>query len=104
MDKLFVYGTLIEDTFVRELIGRVPPSQPAVLSGYGVGRHPTAPHATAEPDPGASIAGKVYEGLTPDELERIDRYEGVPEGLYRRVGMTVEVGLWRADAWVYMKA
>ncbi len=103
MDKLFVYGTLLDESLVRELLGRVPPSQPAMLKGFRLGRHPTVPHATAELDPAASIPGRVYEGLTVEELERVDRYEGVPEGLFTRVGVTVEVGPWRADAWMYTK-
>ena len=103
MDKLFAYGTLMEEAFLREHIGRVPPSQRAVLKGFRAGMHPSAPHAIAEPEAGASIPGKVYEGVTPDEFEAIDRYEGVPERLYRRVAVTVEVGAWRADAWMYTK-
>jgi len=57
----------------------------------------------AEPDPSAAIHGKVYEGLSDGELERIDRYEGVPEGLYRRDAATVEVGNTRIEAWFYVK-
>jgi len=103
MDKLFVYGTLLDESLVRELIGRVPPSQSATLKGFRVGRHPAAPHAVAELEAAASIAGKLYEGLTVEELARIDRYEEVPEGLFVRVAVTVEVGPWRADAWMYTK-
>ena len=104
MDKLFAYGTLMDEAFVRELLGRVPPSQAAILKGFRVGAHPSAPHAIAEPDAAASIPGRVYEGLTVQELETIDRYRGVPERLYKRVAVTVEVGAWRADAWMYTKS
>ncbi len=104
MDKLFAYGTLLDEDLMRELTGRVPRSQPAVLRGYRKGRHPTVPHETAEVDATSSISGKLYEEISPDELARIDAYEGVPEGLYRRVVVTVEIDPWRADAWLYLKA
>lgn len=104
MDQLFAYGTLMDEALVRELLGRVPRSQPAVLRGFRTDRHPTAPHDTAELDPKASIPGKMYDGVSADELERIDAYEEVPQGRYRRIVVTVEIGAWRADAWVYVRA
>ena len=104
MDKLFAYGTLLDETLVRDLLGRVPRSQPAVLKGFRKGRHPTAPHETAEPDPSSTIPGRMYEDVSADEFDRIDVYEEVPEGLYRRIVVTVEIGPWRADAWMYCKA
>ena len=104
MDKLFAYGTLMDEGLVRDLVGRVPRSQPAVLRGFRKEQHPTAPYATAEMDPSESIPGTLYEGLGVDELERIDLYEEVPRRLYKRIVVTVEIGAWRADAWVYLKA
>ncbi len=40
MAHLFVYGYLLNEDKVRELLGCVPRSRPAVLRGYRRGAHP----------------------------------------------------------------
>jgi 2-hydroxychromene-2-carboxylate isomerase len=51
--------------------------------------------ANVAADPGARIAGVLY-CLTPEDAERLDRTEGVPVGVYRRIPVEVAVG--EADA------
>ncbi|MBI4415639.1 MAG: gamma-glutamylcyclotransferase, partial [Euryarchaeota archaeon] len=81
MAHLFAYGHLLNRDKVRELLGRVPRSRPAALRGYRRGAHPGGPWLVAEPDPVAHIEGQLLEGLSEGELDRLDRYEGVPEAV-----------------------
>jgi gamma-glutamylcyclotransferase (GGCT)/AIG2-like uncharacterized protein YtfP len=103
---LFAYGTLTDERFVARLLERPVAARVAELldfehlepAGFG---YPVV--FAAE---GARVAGKVYRGLSEDDLERIDAYEGVGEALYfRELARVVEPGGEPADgepAWVYL--
>jgi hypothetical protein len=58
----------------------------ALLRLKGLG-YPTAFYA-----PGESIEGRLYRQLTDQDYIRLDAYEGVNEGLYRRVEAVVVTG------------
>lgn len=103
MPRLFVYGTLLDDAKVLEILGRLPRFRPAVLRGYRRGAHAGGAWLVAEPDPTARIEGKVLEGLSEGELDRIDAYEGVPERLYAREPVSVDVEGEGVEAFVYVK-
>lgn len=89
---LFTYGTLTDEAFVGRLLER--PVRPVAarlldfelleLEGFG--------YATVFSADGAEVQGVLYRGLTEEDLRRLDAYEGVGEGLYRRLTARVVAG------------
>ena len=98
MEALFAYGTLLDPGVQRSVIGRRVKARPDVLPGYrkGVLEFPEAAYFIAIPDERGKIEGGVIE-VTPEELRRIDRYEGEE---YERAAVTLASGL---RAWVYRR-
>lgn len=89
--SLFVYGSLMAPEVIRAVIGRVPASCPAVLSGYV--RHPVRNQAYPGLIPcqrqqsmddddvqgdmeSSSTTGLLYKDLSDLEICRLDRFEG----------------------------
>lgn len=103
MARLFVYGTLRDVNRQRGWLGREPPSRPARLEGYRLGPHAFGPWPAAGPAPSGSIDGVLLEDLSEADLLRLDEYEGVREGLYRRVLAVAIAGGERLEAFVYVK-
>lgn len=81
---LFVYGTLTDRTRVDALLDAYVVRGPARVEGLHVaaGRYPTLL-------PGGAASGSL---LRTDEVDRLDRYEGVDEGLYVRVPLPLAGG------------
>ena len=77
MTVVFVYGTLTDVTRVSELLTAYTFGPQAVCHGLRRvdGRYPTLA-------PGEEVSGRL---LATPEIERLDSYEGVDRGLYRRV-------------------
>lgn len=79
--QLFVYGTLLDQCVWQRIVGRPSPGRPAILEGYQrralIGAH--FPGIVAVP--GERVLGLCFSGLNPDDLHRLDHYEG---GWYRR--------------------
>lgn len=100
---LFAYGTLLEATVQRRVLGREVLVMPAKLAGWKVkrrfvrGRYPGIVASK-----GASAAGGVLR-VTAEELARADAYEDVPR-LYRRARAAANVGAKRMRCWVYVPA
>ena len=94
--EIFVYGTLTEPERVASIVDTFVFVGAAVLDGCHpvAGRYPTLA-------PGGETAGRL---LRTDEIDAIDTYEGVDEGLYVRVptarsdGGTVAVYVGDPDA------
>jgi hypothetical protein len=60
---------------------------PAILKGYRFGiAH--AGYGTARPDQSSVIRGILWQ-LTPEDEAALDRFEGVPEGLYYKSTLAV---------------
>ncbi|HSL84750.1 MAG TPA: gamma-glutamylcyclotransferase family protein [Thermoanaerobaculia bacterium] len=100
---LFAYGTLTDEAFVAGLLER--PVRPETarlldfelleLEGFG---YPTVFSAEGE-----EVQGVLYRGLTDEDLRRLDAYEGVGEGLYRRLTALVVAGEGEPEeAFVYL--
>jgi len=95
---LFAYGTLMpdgpaavaSDRWVADAVrGRL----------FDLGPYPALVDCA---DPGAEWVEGFVRAITADELsERLDPYEGVDEGQYRRVAATTRAG---RRAWVYVYA
>ena len=97
-ESLFVYGTLLKGQSHGGLLGDSPRvaattegrlwSLPAGYPALGVGE--------------GIVHGELVEIERPGLLSILDRYEGVDEGLYRRVKVDVLVGLRSREAWTYV--
>jgi gamma-glutamylcyclotransferase (GGCT)/AIG2-like uncharacterized protein YtfP len=78
---VFVYGTLTDTAQAAAVLDEFTYAGPATLHGLHrvEGQYPTLA-------PGGSVAGRV---LRTEELDALDRYEGVDRGLYVRVAVPV---------------
>jgi gamma-glutamylcyclotransferase (GGCT)/AIG2-like uncharacterized protein YtfP len=88
-DLLFVYGTLMP-------MARERGDRPARVHGtlWDSGACPAVVLGEAE---GPMVAGLVFE-VTTEDLARLDAYEGVRQGWYRRVRVITVEG---EEVWVY---
>ena len=106
LENLFVYGTLLDPTMRRAVIGRSCRTRPAMLVGYAR-REGRYPNLTL--DAAARTEGQLLLQLTGVELARLDDYEGVApnliEGamrrLYARAAAEVTCRDGRVPCWVY---
>lgn len=100
LNRLFCYGTLCVPEIMRRIAGREIPAVPAVLDDYAIYAVRNRHYPAAVAEPGFSITGLLYSGLTPAELALLDRYETME---YRRlrVNVTTDEGR-RMQAWVYV--
>lgn len=81
-ESIFVYGTLTNPIVRAYACWCITDSEPATLTGYyKVGRDVVASST-------ATTAGALIQ-VTPRELMRIDRYEGVPRN-YQRIRVEVD--------------
>ena len=100
--RLFVYGTLLHDDVVRQVIGRVPASDPATLNGYRRMRMLDKPYPVIRPAPAEQVSGRILVGLNRRQLHQFDRYEG-KEYRRKRVRVYLPDGSHRI-AWTYVGA
>jgi gamma-glutamylcyclotransferase (GGCT)/AIG2-like uncharacterized protein YtfP len=90
---VFVYGTLTNPERVRAVVDSFVFVGPAVLEGLRVvdGEYPTLAPPIETPDPedvaGARVAGRL---LRTDDVDALDAYEGVDDGLFVRVTVPVD--------------
>lgn len=102
LSRVFVYGTLLDEDRVRRIVGRRLPTRPAVLEGYCRTLDPSIGYPVVHPLAGASVEGKLLEGVDEAALRALDAYEGED---YRRVVVRVQTGDGRSvDAYVYVPA
>jgi gamma-glutamylcyclotransferase (GGCT)/AIG2-like uncharacterized protein YtfP len=88
---LFAYGTLTDEAVVAGLLERPVTAETARLLGFELLELEGFGYPTAFAAEGEEVDGKLYRGLTEEELHRLDAYEGVGEGLYRRATARVAV-------------
>lgn len=83
---LFVYGTLVDPSVADEVLEAYAYGPDAVLAGLGrvEGRYPTLA-------PGGTTDGRI---LRTEDVDALDRYEGVDRGLYVRVRVPRTDGGW----------
>ena len=98
--RLFVYGTLQDEHLVERLLGRRLPWQPAVLEGYCRMLDASIGYPVVHPLAGASVDGRLLDGVDQEALAALDAYEGRE---YRRVTVLVQTSDGRAiDAYAYV--
>lgn len=105
--RLFVYGELCKPAVLLRQLGRVPPVSPAVARGYRRRRNQRTGYFEAVSGDGDSLPGLLLRGLDQSDLARLDVFENVEDGHYRRVEVEVEV-VERPPrcvaAWIYVVA
>lgn len=85
MKLLFVYGTLMNPDVMHYVMGRVPTRYSGTLKDYKkIGLNIVE-------SPGDSVEGFYFE-VKPDDLKALDAYEGVADGLYKRIKVVLEEG------------
>jgi gamma-glutamylcyclotransferase len=94
----FAYGSNLDTKHLERWLGRVPPSTIARLVDYRLafnteGFEPQEIYANIVPHAGSSVWGVVYE-CQPTDLNKLDEYEDVEGGSYRRgrVGVVTPAG------------
>ncbi|CAD6248119.1 unnamed protein product [Miscanthus lutarioriparius] len=86
--SVFVYGTLMAEEVVRVLLGRAPPSSPALLPDHRRFSIRGRVYPAILPGRGHAVSGKVLKELTDRELHVFDMFEDE-----EYVKTTVEVSL-----------
>jgi len=99
-DPLFCYGTLCFPEIMRRVIGVVPASLAAILMDYACYKLSGRDYPGIVPKRGMSTHGVIYQGLSRDQLERLDDYEG-EEYQRQRVVVVTESGQ-ELQAWSYV--
>ncbi len=98
--RLFCYGSLRVVEVIRAVIGRAPECRPAELRDHALRRIRNATYPGVTHLAGARTPGCVYEGLSPDELQKLDEFEGEP---YARELRTIQLENGAGtEAWVYL--
>ncbi len=97
--NLFVYGTLCLEPLRWRLIGRKVKGIAARLDGFQLRRVNGADYPAACRKVGDGVDGMLLIGLRPQELDRLDRYEGAE---YARTLCQVRVAGRLCRAWVYL--
>jgi gamma-glutamylcyclotransferase (GGCT)/AIG2-like uncharacterized protein YtfP len=86
---LFAYGTLQLPDVLEAVLGLRWQGTPALLLDFARYRVRGKPYPAIVPEPGGNVAGLVYSGVGPAELDQLDRYEGE---LYERRTLSVRSG------------
>jgi gamma-glutamylcyclotransferase (GGCT)/AIG2-like uncharacterized protein YtfP len=97
--NLFVYGTLQNKATLSMVLNRkyTGDYEPATLDGYI--RLRSGVYMIFR-YPGKQVEGQLVRGLDLDDMERLDRYEGVPN-FYRRTVVNVDQMGEKVMAFVY---
>jgi len=97
-DRLFVYGSLLDEAKRREILGRAVEVSEAQLAGFERRRAKYFYLVAAD---GASTSGLLMLNLTHSDWRQLDAYEEVPE-LYTREEVEVSTSNGPVRCWVYL--
>lgn len=89
---VFVYGTLMFPALFEQVAGVPLAAEPARLAGYrrhAVEAAARAPFPAIRAEAGACVDGLLIRNCAGDTLLRLDRFEGIEQGLYRRTAVEV---------------
>lgn len=101
MADLFAYGTLQCAEVIGAVAGVVPPSRPALLTGYRRFRVRDACYPAVIPDATGEVDGTCFLEVPHQAWARLDAFEGAE---YRRRTLPVLVDGTERDADVYVLA
>jgi len=97
--NLFAYGTLMWPEVIYDLLGRSIPMENALLKGYKRCRIKRVAYPGLKKDDSSEVRGKLLRDLTPTDLKRLDRFEGVE---YERILVDVQTEKGQERAFVYI--
>jgi len=90
----FAYGSNLDLKRIKQRMGKIPPFQRARLPGYRLAFNKRASgggvYANIVREAREEVWGVIYQ-CTHQEIEVLDRYEGVAGGHYRQVCVDVEL-------------
>lgn len=99
MTLYFAYGANMERAAMRRRCGAAVALGPAVLRGW---RYVIAQgYGSVAPAAGMHVFGVLWR-LTPRDLAALNAFESLDSGLYRRATLTVQTGVQRVRAVVYV--
>lgn len=84
----FAYGANMHGIEMSERCPEAELIGPAVLQGYAF-RIAKAGYATVVADANGVVHGVLWD-ISPDDERSLDEYEGVPQGLYKKMSVNVE--------------
>jgi gamma-glutamylcyclotransferase (GGCT)/AIG2-like uncharacterized protein YtfP len=98
MNKLFIYGTLINPKIQKNIIGHIINGIPDILKRYEKSaiEIDNEKYPIIIPNKNKIVSGFIIE-ISNDELKKIDEYEGVE---YKRIEIVLQSGI---SVWVYVK-
>ncbi len=99
---VFGFGGQLGEELVTRLLERPIEAEPATLAGYEARPLERLAWSVLVPQPDCSVEGRLYRGLTAADLDRLDAFQGVGEGLYRRATVEVDAGRGREPAAAYL--
>ncbi|WXG40569.1 MAG: gamma-glutamylcyclotransferase family protein [Candidatus Freyarchaeum deiterrae] len=100
---LFVYGTLLDQEFTENLVGKGLTYLPAKLHGFEkINPSELFPYNYIIPHDGCAVEGMLIKGLDEDSFKILDRYEGVNSGLYKRIRVKVSTNQGNIEAYTYI--
>jgi nudix-type nucleoside diphosphatase (YffH/AdpP family) len=76
MDDIFLYGTLCHAPLLARVLGHAPHAVPAVLPDHRVSWVDGQPFPMIASAPGDRAGGLLLQSLGPDDVARLDFYEG----------------------------
>lgn len=97
--NVYAYGTLQEPEIFRLIVGRSIVGAAATLLDHARFRLESKVYPAIVAQPGASVPGLLYAGVTADELARLDEYEGP---LYERKELRVSLSGAATKAFTYV--
>lgn len=84
--NVFTYGSLMFTEVWQPLVGGRYPSEPAVLADFRRFAVPGVAYPGIVAAPGEQVAGLLYRDVGPDDLARLDLFEGAE---YQREALPV---------------
>jgi len=100
---LFTYGSLMNPQRFNKIAGNWKYARKALLYGYQLifSGEGSADIILAEPK--SYVYGVAYQ-ISDQQLGKLDRYEGVPNGFYHRKKVQVEMPSRKHSAYAYLKS
>ena len=108
MPYYFAYGSNMNPARVEARIGTTRRALPGVLHDHALrfdkaSRVAGIAHANVAPTPGERVEGALFELAAPEQIHRMDPFEGYPHE-YERHRLPVITAEGAIEAWVYIAA
>jgi hypothetical protein len=102
LGNLFVVAQQLDDRFLSDLLEHPVTSDSALLSGYRRVTLASFSWPIIVPAEGCQVRGRLVRDLEAEDFFKLDAYQGLGEGLYRRCRVDVAVDGERAAAYAYL--